>query len=733
MTETGKKVALITGITGQDGSYLAEFLLSKDYQVNGIIRRSSSFNTARIEHIYQDPHEKDYRFRLWYGDLSDSGVLLKLLSQIQPDEVYNLGAQSVAEQCLCPILSAQNLEYRTLGDLWYEQVKKKKQISREKVGSVGVEVINLGKNTQLKALGMWNGMGTWFRIKQISRHWWKGKIVKLSQKFGSVMVTPNHSILDVNGKICTPKENPWLLSIRKLNYKPNKYRHNIRLKLDGVYKSDKTHFWLDEKGVQSKVLKVVVDDKLMAFCRFIGAFIAEGHTTFNKANGNWYVGISSGNKQWLKELEIDLKVFYKGKCWYIRHKKGNLKDVWELQIKSRTLYSLFRKLLGENSKTKQLPYWFSQIEKKYLLEIWNKMLEGDGCIDNKRGFRYTTISYKLACQLGWLLTTIGYDYTVHEETNNGSNNVWHFRECTSYQPNQGSNERKIEWMDYDGWVYDITVDEVHNFSVGVGNIVVHNSHVKVSFEIPEYTADIDAIGTLRLLEAIRYLKTNCKFYQGSSSEMFGTTPPPQNENTPFHPRSPYAAAKVFAHHTTVNYREAYGIFACSGILFNHESPRRGETFVTRKITHALAKILNKKQEKIYLGNLDAQRDWGYAPEFVEAMWTMLQQPQPDDYVLATGEIHSVREFLEEAFRLVSLNWKDYVETDPRYLRPTEVDQLRGDASKAKAKFGWQPKVMFKDLVRLMVIEDLKLAGLDPQEYGLETRHSLTASFLKDLP
>ncbi len=352
MTETGKKVALITGITGQDGSYLAELLLSKGYQVNGIIRRSSSFNTARIEHIYQDPHEKDYKFRLWYGDLSDSGVLLKLLSEIQPDEVYNLGAQS---------------------------------------------------------------------------------------------------------------------------------------------------------------------------------------------------------------------------------------------------------------------------------------------------------------------------------------------------------------------------------------------HVKVSFEIPEYTADIDAIGTLRLLEAIRYLKTNCKFYQGSSSEMFGSSTPPQNENTSFHPRSPYAAAKVFAHHTTVNYREAYGIFACSGILFNHESPRRGETFVTRKITHAIAKILNKKQEKIYLGNLDAKRDWGYAPEYVEAMWMMLQQKQPDDYVLATGETHSVREFLEEAFRLVGLNWQKFVETDQRYLRPTDVDELRGDASKAKAKFGWQPKVTFKDLVRLMVIGDLKLAGMDPIKYGLEARHPLTASFLKDVP
>lgn len=352
MTESGRKVALLTGITGQDGSYLAELLLSKGYQVNGIIRRSSSFNTARVEHIYQDPHEKDYKFRLWYGDLADSSVLVKLLAEIRPDEVYNLGAQS---------------------------------------------------------------------------------------------------------------------------------------------------------------------------------------------------------------------------------------------------------------------------------------------------------------------------------------------------------------------------------------------HVKVSFEIPEYTADVDAVGTLRLLEAIHFLKLPCKFYQGSSSEMFGSSLPPQNEMTPFRPRSPYAIAKVFSHYMTVNYREAYGIFAVSGILFNHESIRRGETFVTRKITHGIAKILAKKQDKIYLGNLEAKRDWGYAPDYVEGIWMMLQQEKPDDYVLATSETHSVREFLEEAFGLVGLDWKTYVETDPRYLRPTEVEELHGDASKAAQKLGWKARVRFKDLVRLMVIEDLKKEGIDPKKYGLEERHALTASFLKEVP
>lgn len=351
MTESGQKVALITGITGQDGSYLGEFLLSKGYQVNGIIRRSSSFNTSRIDHIYQDPHEKNYRFRLWYGDLSDGTSLLHLLTKIKPDEIYNLGAQS---------------------------------------------------------------------------------------------------------------------------------------------------------------------------------------------------------------------------------------------------------------------------------------------------------------------------------------------------------------------------------------------HVKVSFDIPEFTANIDGLGTLRLLEAIRHLNSACKFYQGSSSEMFGSTPPPQNETSPFHPRSPYAAAKVFAHHTTVNYREAYGIFACSGILFNHESPRRGETFVTRKITRGIARILAKKQDKLYLGNLDAKRDWGYAAEYVESMWRMLAHEKPDDYVIGTGETHSVREFLEEAFRLVGLDHTLYVAVDPRYLRPTEVDMLRGDASKAKKILGWEPRVSFKDLIALMLSSDIVREGLNPAHYGLPARHKLTASYLGEI-
>ena len=235
------------------------------------------------------------------------------------------------------------------------------------------------------------------------------------------------------------------------------------------------------------------------------------------------------------------------------------------------------------------------------------------------------------------------------------------------------------------------------------------SHVRVSFDIPEYTADVTGLGTIRILEAIKKAGVRTRFYQASSSEMFGNAhETPQTENTPFHPRSPYACAKVYAYSITVNYRESYDLFACNGILFNHESPRRGETFVTRKITRAVAHIKEGLQEKLYLGNLDARRDWGFAPEYVEAMWLMLQQDVPDDYVIATGETHSVREFLEEAFDYVGLDWRKFTEIDPRYSRPAEVDELVGDASKAKKALGWEPQTRFRDLVRLMVDADLNL-------------------------
>ncbi|XP_024394117.1 GDP-mannose 4,6 dehydratase 1 [Physcomitrium patens] len=302
-------------------------------------------------------------------------------------------------------------------------------------------------------------------------------------------------------------------------------------------------------------------------------------------------------------------------------------------------------------------------------------------------------------------------YEVHGIIRRSSNFNTQRLEHIYIDPHQSSARMKLHYGDLSDasslrkWVDSIRPDEVYNLGA--------QSHVGVSFENPDYTADVVGTGTLRLLEAIRiHIQATgrlVKYYQAGSSEMYGATPPPQDETTVFHPRSPYAVAKVAGHFYTVNYREAYGMFACNGILFNHESPRRGENFVTRKITRAIGRIKVGLQKKLYLGNLKASRDWGFAGDYVEGMWMMLQQEKPDDYVLATEDSHTVEEFLEEAFSYVGLNWKDHVEIDPRYFRPSEVDNLRGSAQKAKEVLGWQPKVQFKQLVAMMVDGDLEKA------------------------
>jgi len=261
-------------------------------------------------------------------------------------------------------------------------------------------------------------------------------------------------------------------------------------------------------------------------------------------------------------------------------------------------------------------------------------------------------------------------------------------------------------------------DEIYNLGA--------QSHVRVSFDIPEYTGEVTGLGTVRFLEAIREIGIRPKFYQASSSELYGkVVETPQTERTPFHPRSPYACAKAYAYYITLNYRESYGMFACNGILFNHESERRGETFVSRKITRAATRIKLGLQEKLYMGNLDARRDWGYARDYVEAMWLMMNTDEADDYVVATGETHSVREFIEKAFGYLDLDWERYVEIDPRYFRPAEVDLLLGDATKAREKLGWQPRVSFDDLVKLMVDHDLALAKQEAERR--ELNHAVTAN------
>lgn len=288
-----------------------------------------------------------------------------------------------------------------------------------------------------------------------------------------------------------------------------------------------------------------------------------------------------------------------------------------------------------------------------------------------------------------LFNTDRIDHLYHDPHLPGANLTLHYGDLSD-----GTALRRV--------LEKVQPDEVYNLAA--------QSHVKVSFEIPEYTAEVVAVGTLRLLEALRdhlaHGGVPARYYQAGSSEMFGAAPPPQNERTPFYPRSPYAVSKLAAHWYAVNYREAYGLFICNGILFNHESPRRGETFVTRKVTRAAARIKEGLQDKLYLGNLEAKRDWGFAGDYVEAMWLMLQQTQPDDYVIATGETHRVRDVVEIAFAEVGLNWQNHVEIDQRYLRPTEVDVLQGDASKAREVLGWRPKMGFAGLIKMMIAHDL---------------------------
>ena len=304
-----------------------------------------------------------------------------------------------------------------------------------------------------------------------------------------------------------------------------------------------------------------------------------------------------------------------------------------------------------------------------------------------------------------LFNTDRIDHLYHDPHVAGANLALHYGDLSD-----GTALRRV--------LEKVQPDEVYNLGA--------QSHVKVSFEVPEYTADIDALGTLRLLEALRdhvaHGGRKVRFYQAGSSEMFGAAKPPQHEKTPFEPRSPYAVSKVAAHWYAVNYRDAYGLFICNGILFNHESPRRGETFVSRKVTRAAGRIKEGLQDKLYLGNLDARRDWGFAGDYVEAMWLMMQQDKPDDYVIATGQSHTVRELVETAFGELGLDWRKHVELDARYLRPTEVDALQGDASKARKVLGWRPTMDFKTLIKLMVKHDLGLAQQEKtlQRAGFET-------------
>lgn len=691
---------MVSGATGQDGSNLIELLLSKGHEVIGLIRRNACPNSERYD-LLVGLEEKNPNFQMEYFDLADACNINELIKKHQPEFFINTAAMSVTGESRLPIKSCGKIKHPEFKELWKNYARKNK-VRLERCGGVDVEVIDLPNNKNSYALGYWNGQGTWCAIKQISRHKYKGKIARMTQKFGRIEVTPNHSIYDSQQRLCMPMENPQLLNIRKLNYhNDGKKRNCLKIKEFGILK----------------------DEKLKSYLRFIGAFIAEGSTCFNKANSNFVCSISNNKKDWLIKLQEDLNKIFCVKSWFIIHKKtsGNrrFEENYELQFNSKCLYMYLRKNCGISSGKKRIPEDILKLNKDYLKILFEKMIEGGGYINKSGQWSYSTPSYELGCQISLLSTLLGYDYTIDINDHNNKpewNTVYNIRQCLHYKVKDKNDKKDIEWIDYDDYVYDIGVDEVHNFALGCGNIVVHNSHVSISFKTPESTLNYNLLGVLRILEAIKNFCPKCRFLQCSSSEQFGVSPPPQNEDTKMLPVSPYGISKLGSYHLVRLYRNAYGLFACNSICFNHESTRRTVNFVTRKITRGIARIVAGKQDKLVLGNLDAKRDWGDSRDYVNAMYRIINHDVPDDFVVSTNETHSIKEFVEDAFREVGLDWKDYVESSDKYKRPAEVPALLGDSTKLRNTFGWEPYYTYKMIIRDMLDSDLKeIAGMSLEE------------------
>ncbi len=714
-----RKTALITGITGMDAPTIADMLLEKNYNVIGVMRRNATRDLGNAKHL-------ENKIDIIEGDITDMSSMLRIIQSTRPHELYNMAAMSVHPETFINIHRIGPGKYTKqvrIQELWNKNRTIKNKPTKETFNSEGgpieIEVINMQNNKNLMTLGYQNGMGNWFPIKQISRHWYKGKLIKLRQKWGEIIVTPNHSVYDSNGKLSMPTTNPNLLAMRKINYFNRFPKNNISLKLFDIKDKIINHNddWVYCESQKNKKIKLNLSNKdgsLQAFARFCGAFISEGWTTNDKKRKRYYTCICQNDRKWLEEFQNDLKLFYNGNSCIVEHKKEGYDSTFRLEISSKIIYHIFKKYCGTYSYNKQIPDFIFLCDHSIWNECLKKLIEGDGSINKcnlYNNIRYTSTSQKLIAQLCFIYTALGMDYNYSHVVYKNENwkDKYEIRQVQFYQNNQGTND--YEEIDYEGYVYDISVDEIHNFCAGLGNIVVHNSHVHTSFEQPLATLDIDTKGVVNILECIRSLGYSTRLLHASTSEMFGSSPPPQDMTTTLMPESPYAIAKVASHHFIKLYRKAYKMFCCAAITFNHESTRRGPNFVTRKISMGVAQCLKDPNFKLKLGNLDAQRDWGYAPDFVKGFWMALQQEIPDDYVFATGEMHSVREFCEVAFSHVGLNWEDHVEIDRFFMRPSEVDALCGDYSKTKDKLGWEPKVKFEELVKKMVDHDCQLIGV----------------------
>lgn len=706
------KKALITGVTGQSGSYLAELLLSKGYDVHGIIRRSSSFNTQRINHLYQDPHENS-NLHLNYGDVTDGARIAELINKIQPDEIYHLAAQSHVKVSFDePVYTVNTGTLGTLNIL--EAIKNHSPNSKfyhachdektllvtpngfKKYNEISPDdtVFSIDKKTKnLKIC----------KIKSIHTYDIKQKnLIKIKGRRIDQCVTSNHKVLLENdyGNINTYEAK----DVKNIFKYPRKSEFSIPFKTnntnDKILKINILDYIQKELCINChKNTNTIYDSSDL--CYLVGLYIGDGYTNASKKSKVSYmrpqnIPRSLENGQFISTTKEKNKITtYKSnyinfaipekdkardkliKC-LTKQKINFKKNPMTIGFSSQYLARFF-KLCGENCYNKRIPNFVWSLCKDLQLKVLEGIIDSDGCYRKNRQ-TIKTVSELLVCDIARLCSQVG-KYCSYTVNNNKESYI---------------KGRKIICNKS----YDIHI----NFKEKNKIYPHHISEIK-------YNGDVWCLSIDDKDENFLIVRNGKFAFSGnSSSEMFGKVQQiPQNENTPFYPRSPYSCAKLYSHWQTINYRESFNLFACSGICFNHESPRRGETFVTRKITRAATRIKEGLQKELFLGNLDAKRDWGFAGDYVEAMWMMLQHHLPDDYVIATGETHSVQEFVDVVFNYLGLDSKDFVKQDPKYFRPAEVDLLIGDASKAKRILGWKPKISFKQLAIIMTEADLELA------------------------
>ena len=688
-----KKRAFITGITGFVGSHLAEYLLRQDIEVHGLLRwRSPKDN---IVHCLRCVH-------LHYGDLTDYVSLEKILAGVLPDYVFHLAAQSVAEDEFIPILKSKEMGVYTFEELWKTCLKKRK-VRYITINGVDTEVIDINSQ-QIRAIGFFNGMGNWVPIKQISRHKYKGEIVKMSQKFGSLHVTPNHCVVDKFGKLCTPMENPDLLPIRKLNYYNKKKLNQVKLVRTCRFMSDDYSFWID--SVPNKKLPICFkDEKLKAFVNFCAAYISEGCAHSRKKKRNFTVTISNGDKKWLDNRNEEIRCFADGmEGKYATGKKDGYEDVYGLTVTSELLYYVMIRCCGKGSHQKKMPNFIFQLSENLQQEFLRRLAEGDGCYVQRKNYetvRYTTSSRKLASQVCFLLTLLHKDYTVHE-----ADDSFFIRECAYYQPNQGISKKKTTMISYNGYVYDISVGKPELFAAGIGSLVIHNSLVPYSFDAPIATLDVNCQGTCNLLEVIKNLRTDTFdpiTHICSSSEIYGQVREediPINESCPFRPASPYAVSKVCEDMLAYQYWISWGIKTIRTRMFTHTGNRRNENFVVSNFAKQIAEIeLGRQPPVVWVGNLDSVRTFADVRDAVRAYWLLIQHCDPGEaYNIGGNTTMTIGEMLD---KLISLSecQNIQIEADESRLRPSDVTLQIPDIRKFQQKTNWKPEIKFEDTLK----------------------------------